>query len=1047
MAGDCAYNKHHTKEATSFSNKHLLDCKREAGGDAAIDSVGEKSLTSPFYEVIDGILYRRKLEKGYINYREVLDADRRLGAIATFHQKRNGALHHTLEDTYRFVAENYWWEGMFFPIRDYVLGCKECTARRMGMHVYEETITKTLVSHGTDVLKNLNSQRDEGLFCDITLIVDGATYSAHKAVLAAVSEYFKEMFTEMDSTSNHKSAVDLTGFSPDSFLPLLEFSYTSTLSFKLENLTEICAMARHFRMWSVVELCKGIQKEQVDSKDYPGIQHLGSKHSIYTQSPTSVEISGIKSIIKSQQDTPPSLGKEKTYNSETPNNQDYIENSRCHFMESNFKDFAKSKARVLENSVKCTLETSEELSTGKLTRHYSALQRDGLLDKQTFSTPMKRLKLLDFKSPSKKRKSSPKNLCTKISPSRQNPNWAMTSPTKDKKEISLQGITTTPIQANYKKQLSFSLPDECTKERLEICTETFKSPVKTEPVEEEVQSPNTVEKYKLLRVLGLQRKSLIVCGEELTGWRQKKRLRKLKACSYSLTTRRKRSMGNLNSREHSDDKQSLPEGKINQGIIKAEKTESEISPVQRHKVMLRRRGYGWTTRSKVASVKLRVAAEQKTLQAIHDPTEKTTVGCNRGRSSRLESRQLPSVRPENVQISKHIKKEMPAKQSVFTANNVRSRRLGLLHTNKPSFLSVQVDNPLAEERSVEDLSKGSTNKNIRLLRSIRQTVKINDKYVCVGKKAALVGARQKLNSQPFQKAPSKSSFFCNKEVGKTVKQTKSGNADARNQRFRPSTCKVQLSSGLGKRKRKPSQKLLDAGFLFNLHRPKSTKEVAGSSSTKKDSKKHELCLTTTTSVSKLSSKKIRGSGPQTSEILGRTRGAIKNAEAVLVLGRKLLKVKGNRPLVKRKESYWSAEGRSGKCDIDRTTSRKRANVQLLADLGSTFDCTDGLPKIVDMKTRLPKFAEVIKRTRVKRLKARVSTNSSCSSIAVSSHTCSECKDSFKNCDSLIMHKIRHIEGKHWPCPLCQKTFFRQKNVQNHIRTHDQMLYRCKHCMK
>ncbi|KAK1167878.1 hypothetical protein AOXY_G10665 [Acipenser oxyrinchus oxyrinchus] len=1045
MAGDCAYNKRNAKEATCFSNKHLLDCKQEAGGDVAIDSVGGKALPSPFYEVIDGVLYRKKLEKGYINYREVLDTDRRLGAIATFHRKRNGAQHHTLEDTYRYVAENYWWEGMFFPIRDYVLGCKECTGRRMGMHVYEETSTKTLVSHGSDVLKKLNSQRDEGLFCDITLIVDGATYSAHKAVLAAVSEYFKEMFTEMDSTSNHKSAVDLTGFSPDSFLPLLEFSYTSTLSLKLENLTEICAMARHFRMWSVVELCKGIQKEQVDSKDYSGIQRLGVKHSIYTPSPTSVEISGIKSIIKSQQDSPPSLRKDEKYNNETPNSQDYMENSRCHFMESNFKDSAKSKAHVLENSFKCTLGTSEELSTGKLPRNYSSLQK---ADKQTFSTPMKRLKLLDFKSPSKKRKSSPKNLpCTKISPSHQNPNWAMASPTQDKKEISLQGITTTPIQANYKKQLRFSLPDECTQERLEICAETLKSPVKTEPVEEEVQSPNTVEKYKLLRVLGLQRKSLIVCGEELTGWRQKKRLRKLKACSYSLTTRRKRSTGNLNSGEHRDDKQSLPEGKINLGIIKAEKTESEISPVRRHKVMLRRRGYGWTTRSKVASVKLRVAAEQKALQANHSATEKTTVGCNRGRSSRLESRQLPSVQHGNVQINKHIKKEMPAKQSVFTDNHVRSRRLGLVHTNKPSFLPVQVNNPIAEECSLEDLSRGSTNKNIRILRSIRETEKINEKYAYVGKKAALVGARQKLDCQPLPKgsAPSKSPFFCNKEVGKAVKQTKSGNADARNQRFRSSTCKVQLASGLGKRKRKPSQKLLDAGFVFNLHRPESTKEVAGSS-TKRDSKKHELCLTTT-SVSKLSSKKIRGGGPQTSEILGRTRGAIKNAEAVLVLGRKLLKVKGNRPLVKRSESYWSADGRRGKCNIDRTASRKMANVQLLADLGSTFDCTDGLPKIVDMKTRLPKFAEVIKRTRVKRLKAQVSTNGSCSSISVSSHTCSECKDSFKNCDSLIMHKIRHIEGKHWPCPLCKKTFFRQKYVQNHIRTHDQMLYRCKHCMK
>ncbi|XP_041115220.1 uncharacterized protein LOC121320712 [Polyodon spathula] len=1046
MAGDCVYNKHCTKEATSFSKKHLLDCKQEAGGDVSIDSVGEKALSSPFYEVIDGVLYRKKLEKGYINYREVLDADRRLGAIATFHQKRNGALHLALEDTYRFVAENYWWEGMFFHIRDYVLGCKECTGRRVGMHVYEETITKTLVSHGTDILKKLNSQRDEGLFCDITLIVDGATYSAHKAVLAAVSEYFKEMFTEMDSTSNHKSAVDLTGFSPDSFLPLLEFSYTSTLSLKLENLTEICAMARHFRMWSVVELCKGIQKEQMDNKDYPGIQRLGGKHFIYTPTPTSVEISGIKSIVKSQQDSPPSFGKDEKYNNETPNSPDYIENSRCRFMESNVKDSAKSKAHVLENSFKCTLGASEELSTGKLPRHYSALQKAGLLDKQTFSTPMKRLKLLDFKSSSKKRKSSPKNLsCTKISPSHHNPNWAMVSPKQDKKEISLQGITTAPIQANYKKQLRFSLPDERTQERLEICAETFKSPVKTEPVEDEVQSPNTAEKYKLLHVLGLQRKSLIVCGEELTGWRQKKRLRKLKACSYSLTTRRKRSMGNLNSGAHRDDKQSLPEGKINLGIIKDEKTESEISPVHRHKVTLRRRGYGWT-RSKVASVKLRVAAEHKALQVIPNATEKTTVGCNRGR--KLESRQLPSVRPGKVQISKHIKKEMQAKQSVFTGNHVRGRRLGLVHTNKPLFLSAQVNSPIAEECSVADLSRGSTNKNIRLLRSIRQTEKSNNKYVCVGKKAALVGARRKLDSHPLQKgsAPSESPFFSKKEVGKAVKQTKSGNADARNQRFRSSTCKVQLSSGLGKRKTKPSQKLLDAGFLFNLHRLESTKEVAGSSSVKRDSKKHELCLTAT-SVSKLSSKKIRGSGPQTSEILGRTRGAIKNAEAVLVLGRKLLKVKGNRPLVKRSESCWSAEGRGGKCDISRTASRKMANVQLLADLGSTFDCTDGLPKVVDMKTKLPRFAEVIKRTRVKRLKARVSTNSSCSSIAVSSHTCSECRDSFKNCDSLIMHKIRHIEGKHWPCPLCKKTFFRQKNVQNHVRTHNQMLYRCKLCMK
>ncbi|KAM9804837.1 zinc finger and BTB domain-containing protein 11 [Neosynchiropus ocellatus] len=85
-----------------------------------------KTPGSSHFEVIDGMLYRRKLEKGFINYREVLDEERRHEAIASFHRRRPGQRHLTLEETYKCVAENYWWEGMYFQIRDVVLGCAEC---------------------------------------------------------------------------------------------------------------------------------------------------------------------------------------------------------------------------------------------------------------------------------------------------------------------------------------------------------------------------------------------------------------------------------------------------------------------------------------------------------------------------------------------------------------------------------------------------------------------------------------------------------------------------------------------------------------------------------------------------------------------------------------------------------------------------------------------------------------------------------------------------------------------------------------------------------
>lgn len=70
-------------------------------------------------------------------------------------------------------------------------------------------LTKTMASHSADMLNMLRSQREAGMFCDITLRTNGQSYSAHRAVLAAVSDHFQEIFTDMDYSM--KEDLDLTG--------------------------------------------------------------------------------------------------------------------------------------------------------------------------------------------------------------------------------------------------------------------------------------------------------------------------------------------------------------------------------------------------------------------------------------------------------------------------------------------------------------------------------------------------------------------------------------------------------------------------------------------------------------------------------------------------------------------------------------------------------------------------------------------------------------------------------------------------------------------
>lgn len=72
-------------------------------------------------------------------------------------------------------------------------------------------VKQFLTKHGQSMLTKLNLQRLNNQFCDITLLIEGEEYRAHKAVLAACSDYFYELFIEKGAVASHEAVVDLSG--------------------------------------------------------------------------------------------------------------------------------------------------------------------------------------------------------------------------------------------------------------------------------------------------------------------------------------------------------------------------------------------------------------------------------------------------------------------------------------------------------------------------------------------------------------------------------------------------------------------------------------------------------------------------------------------------------------------------------------------------------------------------------------------------------------------------------------------------------------------
>uniref|UniRef100_A0A4W6EM38 Zinc finger and BTB domain containing 25 n=1 Tax=Lates calcarifer TaxID=8187 RepID=A0A4W6EM38_LATCA len=78
-------------------------------------------------------------------------------------------------------------------------------------------------SHSLFLLQQLNVQREFGFLCDCTVAIGNVYFKAHRAVLAAFSNYFKMIFIHQSSEC---IKIQPTDIQPDVFSYLLHIMYT-----------------------------------------------------------------------------------------------------------------------------------------------------------------------------------------------------------------------------------------------------------------------------------------------------------------------------------------------------------------------------------------------------------------------------------------------------------------------------------------------------------------------------------------------------------------------------------------------------------------------------------------------------------------------------------------------------------------------------------------------------------------------------------------------------------------------------------------------------
>ncbi|XP_037115608.1 nucleus accumbens-associated protein 2-like isoform X1 [Syngnathus acus] len=136
----------------------------------------------------------------------------------------------------------------------------------------ESGLQVSVSDFGSSVLSSLNQQRLLGLHCDVSILVQGQLFKAHRAVLAASSLYFRDLFSAESSDPSEwsRSTYELpSSVTPSCFRQILTFCYTGRLDMVSSEQLVLMYTAGYLQVQNIVERSRELMKTKSTSSSSP----------------------------------------------------------------------------------------------------------------------------------------------------------------------------------------------------------------------------------------------------------------------------------------------------------------------------------------------------------------------------------------------------------------------------------------------------------------------------------------------------------------------------------------------------------------------------------------------------------------------------------------------------------------------------------------------------------------------------------------------------------------------------------------------------------
>jgi kelch-like protein 9/13 len=139
--------------------------------------------------------------------------------------------------------------------------------------------------YSSNLLKQLNSMRNDRSLCDYEIRVNGESFSCHKCILIAISDFFRLMLTT-NMKESKQDFVELKGFNTTQGIRLIvEYFYTGKLEISdplsfSKNILSILDAASQLQIPQLLELCSNYLIKNVNISNCVSILKLSERYAL-----------------------------------------------------------------------------------------------------------------------------------------------------------------------------------------------------------------------------------------------------------------------------------------------------------------------------------------------------------------------------------------------------------------------------------------------------------------------------------------------------------------------------------------------------------------------------------------------------------------------------------------------------------------------------------------------------------------------------------------------------------------------------------------------